>query len=355
MSRFIRFAAMAFAASSLTLAGCSDNGDQAPESSAAAEQGDTTLNVYSARKEHLIEPLLERFTQETGIEVKLLTAKAGALLSRLESEGQNTPADLLITVDAGNLQRAKEAGIFEAVESDALAERVPANLRDVDNQWFGLSQRARVIFTHKERVEDGAITSYADLADPKFKGRICIRSSDNVYNQSLVASLIAANGEEWTQEWAEGLVANLARKPQGGDRDQIRAVAAGECDIAVANTYYYGAMQNGSDTDRQAADAVRLVWPNQDDRGAHVNVSGAGMVAASDKTDAVKTLLEFLTTESSQEWYAQVNNEFPVRPGVPASDTLAQWGDFKADDLALSKLGELNPDAVRLMDRAGWQ
>ncbi|MFO7581369.1 Fe(3+) ABC transporter substrate-binding protein [Guyparkeria sp.] len=353
MTRLIRFAAIALAASGLTLAGCSDSDN--PETGTGAEQGATSINVYSARKEDLIAPLLDRFTDETGIEVKLLTAGAGALLSRLESEGRNTPADLLITVDAGNLHRAKEAGVLKAVESTELEERIPANLRDVDNQWFGLSQRARVIFTHKERVEDGAITSYADLADPALKGRICIRSSDNVYNQSLVASLIAAHGEEWTEEWAKGLVSNMARKPQGGDRDQIRAVAAGECDIAVANTYYYGAMQNGSDTDRAAAESVRLIWPNQDERGAHVNVSGAGMVAASTKDEAVTQLLEFLTTEASQEWYAQVNNEFPVRPGVPASETLANWGEFKADDLNLSRLGELNPQAVRLMDRAGWQ
>ena len=353
MSRFFPLAALALTTAGLGLAGCSDNNEQGGDT--AAEQGTTTLNVYSARKEDLIAPLLDRFTEQTGIEVKLLTAGAGTLLSRLESEGRNTPADLLITVDAGNLHRAKEAGVLQAVESDELAQRIPANLRDVDNQWFGLSQRARVIFTHKERVEEGAITSYADLADPKFKGRICIRSSDNVYNQSLVASMIAEHGEEWTEEWARGLVENMARKPQGGDRDQIRAVAAGECDIAVANTYYYGAMQNGSDTDREAADAVRLVWPNQDERGAHVNVSGAGMVAASDKAQAVTQLLEFLTTEASQEWYAQVNNEFPVRPGVPASETLAKWGEFKADDLNLSRLGELNPQAVRLMDRAGWQ
>ncbi|HER35112.1 MAG TPA: Fe(3+) ABC transporter substrate-binding protein [Halothiobacillaceae bacterium] len=354
MSRIIRLAAMTLAASGLALAGCSDNGDKAAD--AGAEQATaTTLNVYSARKEHLIAPLLEQFTDETGIEVNLLTADAGALLSRLENEGENTPADLLITVDAGNLQRAKEAGVLQSVDADTLTQRIPEALRDADNQWFGLSKRARVIFAAKDRVEDGAITSYADLADPAFKGRICIRSSDNIYNQSLVASLIAHKGEEWTEQWAKGLVANMARKPQGGDRDQIRAVAAGECDIAVANTYYYGAMQNGGDTDREAADAVRLVWPNQDGRGAHVNVSGAGMVAASDKTQAVTQLLEFLTTEQSQEWYAQVNNEFPVRPGVPASETLAQWGEFKADDLGLTKLGELNPDAVRLMDRAGWQ
>ncbi|MDG4867446.1 Fe(3+) ABC transporter substrate-binding protein [Guyparkeria sp. 1SP6A2] len=353
MTRFVQFAALALAASGLALAGCSESGDQTDGN--AADQSTSTINVYSARKEDLIAPLLDRFTEESGIEVKLLTAKAGALLSRLENEGRNTPADMLITVDAGNLHRAKAAGVLQTVDSEVLESNIPANLRDPDNQWFGLSQRARVIFAHEDRVEEGAISSYADLADPKFKGRICIRSSDNIYNQSLVASLIAAHGEEWTQEWAEGLVANMARKPQGGDRDQIRAVAAGECDIAVANTYYYGAMQNGSDTDRQAAEAVRLVWPNQDGRGAHVNVSGAGMVAASDKAQAVTQLLEFLTTEASQEWYAQVNNEFPVRPGVPASDTLAQWGDFKADDLNLGRLGELNPQAVRLMDRAGWQ
>jgi iron(III) transport system substrate-binding protein len=353
MNHLTRFAAIALAGGGLTLAGCSDSGND--KSAGGAKTGTTTLNVYSARKEDLIAPLLDRFTDETGIEVQLLTAKAGALLSRLESEGRNTPADLLITVDAGNLQRAKEAGVFQAIDSATLEERIPSNLRDVDNQWFGLSQRARVIFTHVERVEDGAIGSYEELADPRFRGRICIRSSNNIYNQSLVASLIAAHGEEWTEEWAKGLVANMARKPQGGDRDQIRAVAAGECDIAVANTYYYGAMQNGSDTDRQAANAVRLVWPNQDGRGAHVNVSGAGMVAASDKDEAVRKLLEFLTTESSQAWYAQVNNEFPVRPGVPISETLAQWGEFKADDLDLTRLGELNPAAVRLMDRAGWQ
>lgn len=357
MLRFTRYAAMTLTAMGLalglTLAGCSDNGERA--SGTQADQPAATLNIYSARMEDLIAPLLDRFTEQTGIKVRLLTARAGALLSRLENEGRNTPADILITVDAGNLHRAKQAGVLQAVESDILTERIPANLRDVDSQWFGLSQRARVIFAHRDRVEDGAISSYEDLADPKFRGRICIRSSDNIYNQSLVASMIAAHGEEWTQQWVEGLVANMARKPQGGDRDQIRAVAAGECDIAVSNTYYYGAMQNGSDTDRQAADAVRLVWPNQDDRGAHVNVSGAGMVAASTKTEAVKQLLEFLTTEASQEWYAQVNNEFPVRPGVPAAETLAKWGSFKADDLNLSRLGELNPEAVRLMDRAGWQ
>ncbi|MFP4130880.1 MAG: Fe(3+) ABC transporter substrate-binding protein [Thiohalospira sp.] len=316
---------------------------------------DETLNVYSARKEALIKPLLDRFEEESGTEVKLLTADAGALLSRLENEGRNTPADVLITVDAGNLHRAREAGVLAATDSAALESAIPAHLRDEQGHWFGLSQRARVIFTHEERVEEGAITSYEDLADPEWEGRVCIRSSDNIYNQSLMASMIAEHGKEEAREWAEGLVDNMARDPQGGDRDQIHAVASGECDIAVANTYYYGAMQNGDEDDREAADAVRLVWPNQEDRGAHVNVSGGGVVAASRNRDGARELLEFLTTDESQEWYAQANNEFPVKEGIPAADTLAKWGDFSADDLPLTRLGELNAEAVRLMDRAGWR
>ncbi|MGM0411811.1 MAG: Fe(3+) ABC transporter substrate-binding protein [Pseudomonadota bacterium] len=329
--------------SAALIAGCGGAGEE------------ETLNVYSARKEALIKPLLDRFEQESGMEVKLLTADAGALLSRLENEGRNTPADVLITVDAGNLHRAREAGVLAATDSAVLESAIPAHLRDEQGHWFGLSQRARVIFTHADRVDEGAITSYEDLADSEWEGRICIRSSDNIYNQSLVASMIAEHGEEDAQEWAEGLVDNMARDPQGGDRDQIRAVAAGECDVAVANTYYYGAMQNGGADDQEAAEAVRLVWPNQDNRGAHVNVSGGGVVAASQNRDQARELLEFLTTDESQEWYAEANNEFPVKAGVPAADTLAQWGDFQADDLPLTRLGELNAQAVRLMDRAGWR
>ncbi|MFO8154873.1 MAG: Fe(3+) ABC transporter substrate-binding protein [Thiohalospira sp.] len=316
---------------------------------------DETLNLYSARKEALIKPLLDRFTEESGIEVNLLTAKAGALLSRLENEGRNTPADVLITVDAGNLHQAKEADVLQSLESEKLDSAIPETYRDPDGHWYGLSQRARVIFTHRDRVDEGAIETYADLADPEWEGRICIRSSENIYNQSLVASLIAHEGEDTTEEWANDLVNNMARSPQGGDRDQLRAVASGECDVAVANTYYYGAMLNGSEDDREVAESLRLVWPNQEGRGAHVNISGAGMVAASDKDDAVREFIEFLVREDSQEWYAEVNNEHPVRPGVPMSDTLAEWGDFKADDLSLATLGELNADAVRLMDRAGWR
>ena len=318
---------------------------------------DETLNVYSARQEALIKPLLDRFTEESGIEVRLLTARAGALLSRLENEGRNTPADVLITVDAGNLHQAKAAGVLQPLHSDTLTSAIPGTYRDPDGYWYGLSQRARVFLTRRDRVEADAIHTYAELADPRWNGRICIRSSENVYNQSMVASLIAHEGEESTEAWARALVANLARAPQGGDRDQIRAAAAGECDLAVANTYYFGAMQDGSDADRAVTEQLRLVWPNQGDgeRGAHVNISGAGWVAASDKEDAVRQLIEFLAREGSQAWYAKVNNEHPVRPGVPVSDTLAAWGEFRADDLNLGTLGELNAAAVRLMDRAGWR
>ncbi|HHQ69459.1 MAG TPA: extracellular solute-binding protein [Halothiobacillaceae bacterium] len=336
--------------SALILAGCSDS---TTEHGAAQET--QTINIYSARKEDLIRPILERFTEDTGIETRLLTADAGALLSRLENEGINTPADMLITVDAGNLNRAKEAGILAPLESEYLAEVIPAHLRDEDNYWYGLSKRARVIFVNPEMLDPAEIQTYEDLADPRFKGQICIRSSDNIYNQSLVASMIAEHGEEYTQKWAEGLVNNFARDPQGGDRDQIRAAAAGRCAIAVANTYYFGAMQNGSAEDRAVTEKLELVWPNQNDRGAHVNVSGAGLVSASNNAEAVRALIEYLATADAQQWYAQVNNEHPVNPNVAPSETLAGWGEFKADDLNLSQLGELNADAVRLMDRAGWR
>lgn len=340
----------AIAAVTLGLLGCSDS-----DTGSSSAEATVTLNVYSARKEDLIRPILDRFTEDTGIEVKLLTAKAGALLARLENEGENSPADLLVTVDAGNLHRARAAGVLQPLESETLEKHIPAHLRDPEGYWYGLSKRARVIFTSQERMADDEITTYEQLADQKFDDRICIRSSDNIYNQSLVASMIIAHGEAAAEEWAAGLVDNLARPPQGGDRDQLRAVAAGECDIAVANTYYYGRMQNGGEDERKVTEAVRLVWPNQDGRGAHINISGAGMVAASHKHAAVKRLLEYLTTDEAQNWYAQVNNEHPVKPGVAPSPTLAAWGEFKADDVNLGRLGELNDEAVRLMDRAGWK
>jgi len=314
------------------------------------------VNVYSARKEALIKPLLDRFSEQTGIEVNLVTGKADALLKRLTSEGANSPADLLITTDAGRLHRAKDAGVLQPVSSNILNSAIPASYRDPEGYWHGLSVRARVIAYVKDKVNPGQLSRYEDLADSQWKGRICIRSSGNIYNQSLVASLLEANGAEATQSWANGLVENMARKPKGGDRDQVKAAAAGVCDLAVVNTYYLGAMINGDDENqREAAAKVAILWPNQEDRGTHVNVSGAGVTQSAKHREEAIRLLEFLVSEESQAWYASVNHEYPVREGVEWSDTLKQWGQFKADNLNLSRLGINNPEAVRLMDRAGWK
>ena len=314
------------------------------------------VNLYSARKEKLIKPLLDKFTEETGIKVNLVTGKADALLQRLQSEGRNTPADLLITTDAGRLHRAKEAGVTQAVQSELLSKVVPVNFRDPQGHWFGLSLRARPILYVKEKVDPAKLSSYEALTDPQWQGKVCIRSSGNIYNQSLVASMIAANGEDVTEAWAKSFVKQFARPPKGGDRDQIKAAAAGQCDIAVANTYYLAGMLNSKDEgQRQAAGKMGVFWPNQAGRGAHVNVSGAALIkTAKHKEDAIK-LLEFLANKESQAWYAESNGEYPVRDDVAAGETLKAWGEFKMDSLNLSRLGELNPDAVRLMDRAGWK
>lgn len=314
------------------------------------------VNLYSARKEELIKPLLDRFTADTGIKVNLVTGKADALLKRLESEDRNTPADLLLTTDAGRLYRAYEADLLQPVRSDTLERAVPAIYRDPEGHWFGVSVRARVLMYASDRLDPAGLSTYEDLADERWKGRICIRSSNNIYNQSLVASLIVAHGEAETEAWAKGLIANLARPPKGGDRDQIKAVAAGQCDVAVANTYYLGTMLNSSDpAQREAAAKISVFWPNQADRGSHVNVSGAGVTRhARNRNNAVR-LLEFMTTEESQRWYADANLEYPVRTGITLNPTLEAWGTFAGDTINLAELGRHNAAAVRLMDRAGWK
>jgi len=314
------------------------------------------VNVYSARKEALILPLLQKFEAETGIGFNLVTAKADALLKRLESEGRSTPADIFITVDAGRLQRAKQAGVLQPVENKVLESRIPSNMRDSENYWFGLSQRARVIFYARDRVDPAELSTYEALADEKWRQRICIRSSGNIYNQSLVASMIEAQGSDRTEAWARGLVANLARKPAGGDTDQLRAAAAGLCDIAIANTYYYGRLlQSDKQKDREVAEALGVFWPNQADRGAHVNVSGAGITRHAKNRQAAERLLEYLVGAEAQTWYAEVNNEYPVVVDARISKVLESFGKFKGDSLNLSRLGENNRAAVQLMDRAGWR
>ncbi len=314
------------------------------------------VNLYSARKEKLIKPLLDRFSEQTGIEVNLVTGKADALLQRLQSEGRNTPADILITTDAGRLHRAKAAGVTQAVDSKVLNSLVPESFRDPEGHWFGLSVRARPILYVKDRVDPSRLSTYEALTDPAWKGKICIRSSGNIYNQSLVASMIAANGLEATERWAKAFVRQFARPPRGGDRDQIKAAAAGLCDIAIANTYYLAGMLTSKDqTQRDAAARLALFWPNQQGRGAHVNVSGAALTkAASNKANAIR-LLEFLVTPESQAWYAETNGEYPVRADVQPGELLKGWGEFKMDELNLQQLGLYNPEAVRLMDRAGWK
>jgi iron(III) transport system substrate-binding protein len=314
------------------------------------------LNLYSARKEALIQPLLERFTEQTGVKVNLVTGKADALLKRLKSEGRNSPADILLTTDAGRLHRAKEAGLTQPFSSELLNSVVPGSYHDPQGHWVGLSVRSRPILYVKGKVDPATLSSYEALAEPKWKQRICIRSSSNIYNQSLVASMIAANGEAATEVWAKGLVANLARPPKGGDRDQIKAAAAGQCDIAIANTYYLAGMLNSKKPDqRAAAEKMGVFWPNQEDRGAHVNVSGAAVTRSSKNPEMATKLIEFLASDASQQWYAEINGEYPVRAGVATGTTLKGWGEFKADTLNLDRLGELNANAVMLMDRAKWR
>ena len=314
------------------------------------------VNVYSAREEQLIKPLLDAFSKDTGIKVNLVTGDDDPLLERLKREGVNSPADVLITADAGRLYRATQNGSLQAIQSAKLNQAVPANLRDPENRWFGLTYRARVIFYNKDKVKPNELSTYEALADPQWQGRVCVRSSNSIYNQSLLASIIQADGAAQAENWAKGLVNNFARAPAGGDRDQIKAVAAGQCDVALANTYYYAQMLYGKDAaQKAAASKVGLFWPNQNNRGTHINISGAGVTtAAKNKENAIK-LLEYMVLDDAQRWYSSTNGEFPVKPGTTASPELQSWGNFKRDPVNLSVLGKNNAQAVMLMDKAGWQ
>lgn len=312
------------------------------------------VNIYSARQEELIKPLLDKFSASTGIKVNLITGKPDELISRMASEGRNSPADLLISTDVGRLYRAKQQGVLQTIESQVLTDTIPTEMRDPSGQWFGLTMRARPILYVPGKVDPAELSTYEDLTSPKWKGRICIRSSDNIYNQSMTASIIAHEGAAQAESWAKGLVANFAMPPKGGDRDQIKAAAAGVCDIAIANTYYLGGML-ADPKEKAAAEKVKVFWPNQADRGTHINISGAGVAKyAPNKTEAIK-LLEYMTTADAQQWYAETNHEYPVRAGVETSAILQGFGEFKADQLQLDKLGELNAEAIWVMDRAGWK
>jgi iron(III) transport system substrate-binding protein len=318
----------------------------------AAETGE--INIYSYRQPYLINPLLKAFTNQTGIKVNVIFAEKG-LIERIQAEGRNSPADVLLTVDVGNLTQATDAGIAQPIQSATLDAAIPQAYRAADDQWFGLTRRARVVYASKERVKQGQIT-YEELADPKWRGRICIRSGQHVYNVALIASMIAAHGDEWTEQWLRGVKANLARKPAGDDRLQVKGLYAGECDIAVGNTYYMGVMlQNDKEPEQKDwANSVNILFPNTGDRGTHVNVSGA-MVAkyAPHKNNAIK-LLEFLASDQGQEMYAEVNNEYPVKPGVPWSPLVKSWGEFKADPISLNDIAALRKKASELVDKVGF-
>jgi iron(III) transport system substrate-binding protein len=314
------------------------------------------VNLYSSRHYDTDQALYDGFTAATGIEVNLIEGDADQLIARIKAEGQNSPADVLITVDAGRLHRAEEAGVLAAVESEVLNERVPEHLREPDGRWYGLSQRLRGIVYAKDRVDPAAIGSYDDLADPVWKGRVCIRSSTNVYNQSLVGAMIEVRGVEDTENWVKGLVANMAREPQGGDTDQIKAVAAGECDVAVVNHYYLVRLMKSDDAeDSKVAAAVDILFPDQDGRGAHANVSGAGVVVTAPNHDNAVAFLEYLTTPEAQEYFALGNYEFPVVDGAKLDPVLEGWGAVKTDTVNAATYGENSAEAVKLMDRAGWR
>jgi iron(III) transport system substrate-binding protein len=314
------------------------------------------VNVYSARHYKSDQILFEAFSKQTGIKVNVIEGDVGPLLQRLQSEGRNSPADLFVTADVGNLWRAEEAGVLQPVKSAVLDETIPAHLRDPNGQWYGLSQRARILVYNKDKVKPAEIATYESLADPKWKGRILVRTSSHVYNQSLIASMIAANGVEKTEAWVKAVAGNLARPPKGGDTDQIKAVAAGEGDVAISNSYYFARLA-GSDKaeDKAVVEKLGIVFPNQGDRGTHVNISGAGVTKYAPHKDSAVKLLEFLVTPESQKVFAEGNNEYPVRSGVPAAAVVASWGSFKGDPVGAAAIGKYQPDAVKIADRAGWR
>lgn len=321
-----------------------------------AEAQGSEVNVYTARHYQADEALYEGFTAKTGIKVNLLEGKSDALIARLVNEGVNSPADVFMTVDAGSLWRAETAGLFQQAESAVLRERIPEQLRHPDGLWFGFSKRARFIYYAKDRVKPSEINKYSDLSDPKWKGRVCIRSSSNIYNLSLLGSIIAHDGEEAAEDWAKGVVANFAQDPSGGDTDQIRNVAAGVCDVAVANSYYYiRLLSSDKPEDRAVAEAVGVVFPNQDGRGTHVNISGAGVVKGARHPEAAVKLLEYLASDGAQRIFADGNNEYPAVPGIEAKPALQNLGNFKEDPINVSQLGQNQPLAQKIFDRAGWK
>lgn len=313
------------------------------------------LNIYSSRHYDTDERLYTDFEDAYDVVINRIEGNADELITRMQAEGRNSPADLLITVDTSRLARAAEQGLLRPVESTVLEERIPANLQDADNMWFGFSQRARIIFYDKETVETPPQT-YADLADPAYAGMVCIRSSNNTYNQTLLASIIANQGEEAARAWAAGIVANMARPPQGGDTDQLRGLVSGECAIAVSNTYYFSrAIRTEVDGVSEALDRIGWVWPDQDGSGAHVNISGAGIAVNAPNADNALLFLEYLASDQAQIYFSEGNDEYPAVPGVPLAESVAALGDFEADDVDLSAVARQLGTAQAIFNEVGWE
>lgn len=309
-----------------------------------------TVTVYSARNEQLLKPILDRYSKETGTEIKLLTANEGALLARLNAEGASTPADLLITVDAGNLWLAAQQGQLRTLNSSVLQKNIPAHLRDPDNQWFGLSVRARTIVYSKSAVRPAELSTYEDLAQPKWKGKLCLRTSKKVYNQSLIAMMITELGEAKTEEIVRGWVANLVTTPFPDDTSLLRAIAAGQCQVGIVNTYYLGRILV-----KEPDFPVGLFWANQNGSGTHVNVSGAGITKHAKNPAGAQKLIEYLSMETAQSFYVDEDLEFPANPKVKPNSIIKDWGSFKPNLLNVAKAGELQATATKLMDRAGYK
>lgn len=314
------------------------------------------INIYTHRHYDSDKILFKKFTDITGIEVNVIKGSADQLIQRLQSEGNNSPADILLTVDAGRLVRAKDMGLLEPVSSKILTKNVPEMMRDSENHWFGLSVRARVIAYAKDRIKENELSTYEDLADPKWRGKIVVRSSNNIYNQSLLASLINENGSKKALKWAKSVRNNMARKPRGNDRDQARAVASGVADLAIINTYYLGLLANSSDkADREVAEKLNIFFPNQNGRGTHINISGVAVTKSSkNKKEAIR-FIEFLTDEDNQRIFSEANYEYPLDYNNSKSKIHLKWGRFKADNIDLTILGKNNAEAVKIFDLAGWE
>ena len=314
------------------------------------------INIYTHRHYDSDKILFKKFTEMSGIKVNVIKGSADQLIQRLQSEGKNSPADILLTVDAGRLVRAKDMGLLEPVSSKILTKNIPEMMRDSENHWFGLSVRARVIAYAKDRIKENELSTYEDLADPKWRGKIVVRSSNNIYNQSLLASLINENGSKNALKWAKSVRKNMARKPRGNDRDQARAVASGVADLAIINTYYLGLLANSSDkADREVAEKLNIFFPNQNGRGTHINVSGVAVTKSSkNKKEAIR-FIEFLTQEDNQRIFSEANYEYPLDYNNSKSKIHLKWGRFKADSIDLSILGKNNAEAVKIFDLAGWE